>query len=68
MSVDFREEAGGKVLEIKLSGTLTREDYEHFVPEVDRLIRQHGTVRMLVQMHDFHGWSPARGGRTSSST
>ena len=60
MSVDFREEAGGKVLEIKLSGTLTREDYEHFVPEVDQLIRQHGTVRMLVQMHDFHGWSPGQ--------
>ena len=57
MSVDLREEAGGKVLEIKLSGTLTKEDYEHFVPEVDRLIRQHGKVRMLVQMHDFDGWS-----------
>ncbi len=57
MSVELREGAGGKVLEIKLSGTLTKEDYEHFVPEVDRLIRQHGTVRMLVQMHDFQGWS-----------
>jgi len=54
MSVDLREGGGGKVLEIKLSGTLTKEDYEHFVPEVDRLIRK---VRMLVQMHDFDGWS-----------
>jgi len=57
MSVDLREEAGGKVLGIKLSGHLTKEDYEHFVPVVERLIRQHGKVRMLVQMHDFHGWS-----------
>jgi hypothetical protein len=57
MSVTLQEEAGGKVLVVKLSGKLTKEDYERFVPEVERLVRQHGKVRMLVQMHDFHGWT-----------
>jgi hypothetical protein len=57
MSVDVRKEAGGKVLMIKLTGKLTRDDYEHFIPEVERLIEQHGRIRILVQMHDFHGWS-----------
>ncbi len=57
MSVDVREEAGGRILVIKLSGKLTKEDYEHFLPHVERLIRQHGKLRLLVQMHDFHGWS-----------
>ena len=57
MSVDLHEEADGKVLVVNLSGKLTKEDYQRFVPEVERLIKQHGTVRLLVQMHDFHGWT-----------
>ena len=57
MSVELRTEAGGEILVVKLSGKLTKEDYEEFVPEVERLIHQHGKVRMIVQMHDFHGWS-----------
>jgi hypothetical protein len=57
MSISLREEAGGKVLVIRLGGKLTSQDYERFVPEVERLIRRHGKVRMLIQMHDFHGWS-----------
>jgi flavodoxin len=68
MSVNVQEQAGGKVLVVNLGGKLTRDDYQHFVPEVDRLIRQHGKVCMLVRMHDFHGWTLGRCGRTSSST
>ena len=66
MSIDLQEEAGGKVLVAKLSGKLTKEDYERFVPEVERLIKQHGKIRMLVQMHDFHGWSTGHSGKTSN--
>jgi hypothetical protein len=57
MSVHLSEEAGGKVLTLDLSGKITAHDYEHFTPEIDRLIRQHTQIRMLVRMHDFHGWS-----------
>ena len=57
MSVEFHEEAAGKVLVVKLSGKLVKEDYARFVPEVERLIGEHGKLRMLVQMHDFHGWT-----------
>jgi hypothetical protein len=57
MAVELREEAGGKALVINLSGKLTKEDYEHFVPAVERLLKQHGKLRMLVRMHDFHGWT-----------
>jgi hypothetical protein len=57
MSVELREEAGGKIVIIRLTGKLRREDYQRFVPEVERLIRQHGKLRLLVQMHDFHGWT-----------
>lgn len=56
MAISLREEAGGRVLVIRLGGKLTKADYENFVPEIERLIRRHGKVRMLIQMHDFHGW------------
>jgi hypothetical protein len=57
MSVNFQEEAGGKCLLVQLIGKLTKEDYQHFVPAVERLIKQQGKVRVLVQMRDFHGWT-----------
>ena len=56
MSLHLHEEAGGKVLAIKLAGRLTKEVYESFVPEVERLIKVHAKVRMLVWMQDFRGW------------
>jgi hypothetical protein len=57
MAVDLQEDAGGKILVIKLTGKLTKEDYEHFVPKVEGLIKEHGKLRILVQMHDFQGWA-----------
>ncbi|HTR35771.1 MAG TPA: STAS/SEC14 domain-containing protein [Bryobacteraceae bacterium] len=57
MAIEMKETHGGKVLELQLTGKLAREDYEKFVPEVERLVERHGKIRMLVEMHDFHGWS-----------
>jgi len=50
------EKAGHRVLVIRASGKLSKEDYEHFLPEVERLIEQEGKIRLLFEMHDFHGW------------
>jgi hypothetical protein len=57
MSVELHEEAEGKVLVVTLTDKLTKADYQRFVPEVERLIQQHGKLRLLVQMRDFHGWT-----------
>lgn len=57
MTVALQSEKVGNVLEVRLSGRLTGEDYERFVPELERLIREQGKLRLLVRMHDFHGWS-----------
>jgi len=56
MAVQVNEENEGRVLIVHVSGKLTTEDYEHFVPEVERLVAKHGKIRMLFEMHDFHGW------------
>jgi hypothetical protein len=58
MAITLNELNEGRVLEVHLSGKLAKEDYEAFEPTVERLIRQHGKIRMQVELHDFHGWTP----------
>ena len=57
MSVELHEEAGGKILILTLSGKLTKEDYAHFTPAVERAVKDHGKIRILVNMRGFHGWN-----------
>ncbi|MCO6437576.1 MAG: STAS/SEC14 domain-containing protein [Phycisphaerae bacterium] len=56
MAVEIHERAEGRILEVPVTGKLSREDYERFVPELERRIQQFGKIRLLFQMHDFHGW------------
>ena len=57
MPIEVNEQDNGKVLDVKVTGRLTKDDYERFVPEVERLITKHRKLRVLFDMHDFHGWS-----------
>jgi len=59
MSVLWQEDQQSKVVEVSVSGKLTKEDYEQFVPVIERRIAEHGKLRLLVRMHDFHGWEAA---------
>ena len=47
----------GKLLHVKVTGKLTKEAYKDFVPVVDEQIGEHGKIRILFEMHDFHGWT-----------
>ena len=53
MSIQLNEENGGKILAVHVSGKLAKADYEHFVPEFERLVRQHGKLRLLFDMKHF---------------
>tara|TARA_B100001248_G_scaffold262528_2_gene259152 strand:+ start:12817 stop:13194 length:378 start_codon:yes stop_codon:yes gene_type:complete len=60
MSIDFKaielvEE--GKFVHLKISGKLEKQDYEMFVPEIDKQIEEQGKVNMLVELIDFNGWT-----------
>jgi hypothetical protein len=59
MSVALHHEVDGKVLNVRVSGKLTKADYEQFVPEFEKAISEHGKIRVLFEMVDFHGWSAA---------
>jgi hypothetical protein len=57
MAVEIQERANGKVLTVQATGKLTREDYDYFLPIVERLIREHGKLRILFDMKKFRGWT-----------
>ena len=44
---------------VLLGGKLTAEDYEDFVPAIEALIEERGSLRLLLEMRDFHGWEMA---------
>jgi len=55
--VAFFAESNSNVLKVSVSGKLTAEDYKLFVPEIERHIEEHGKIRILFEMRDFHGWT-----------
>jgi sporulation protein YlmC with PRC-barrel domain len=55
--VELRELHDGTLLAVRLTGKLVKDDYEQLLPVVERLVKQHGQIRMLVELHDFHGWT-----------
>jgi hypothetical protein len=49
--------SAGRVLEVRVTGKLTKEAYQKFVPAVDAQIKEYGKLRILFLMQDFHGWT-----------
>jgi hypothetical protein len=56
MAVEIKKQADD-FIHVVVSGRLTREDYEHFVPEIEAVIAERGKVRILFDMLGFHGWN-----------
>ena len=51
--------SSGDTLGFHVSGKLTDRDYqEMFVPELEKAVEQWGTINLLLEMEDFHGWDP----------
>jgi hypothetical protein len=57
MPIQLHEKNEGKTLAVHVSGKLIKDDYDHFVPEFDRLVALHGKLRVLFDMSEFHGWT-----------
>ncbi len=59
MSADIIQATQENLFEIRISGKLTEEDYEEFLPEIEALIEKQGKIRVLVELRDFEGWDAA---------
>ncbi len=56
MTVEIEQFGNGKILLVRVTGQLDKQDYERFAPEVERLVEQHGKVRVMLETNDFQGW------------
>ena len=52
------DQGEGKLIGLKVSGKLLHEDYQEFVPLLEKLIEAYGSIRCLIEMTDFHGIEP----------
>ena len=48
------EDSQGNILAYEAIGDITKEDYDQLEPEVKILAEEHGEVRMLIDMTQFH--------------
>ncbi|MBK9576518.1 MAG: STAS/SEC14 domain-containing protein [Fibrobacterota bacterium] len=56
MSIQFHHENIGKILVVQVSGMVTKGDYDIFLPEFERLVREFGKLRLLFDMTKLTGW------------
>lgn len=56
MPIQTSEEGGGTILVVHVVGKLVSADYGQFIAEFERLLREHGKLRVLFDMTGFHGW------------
>jgi hypothetical protein len=54
--IQLDDDNDGKILDIHVSGKLSKADYEHFVAEFERILGRQGKLRVLFDMSGFHGW------------
>jgi len=57
--IELEENSWENILTMRLSGKLTKEDYERLVPEIERMMMTHDKIRILVELDNFHGWTAA---------
>ena len=58
MAVKQHQGLDNHVVTFHASGKLTKQDYHHFTRIVDRLIKEHGFIRIIFEMRAFNGWKP----------
>lgn len=49
-------ESTGNIIGVRVSGELTEADYDRLVPSLEARVREHGPLRILFLMEDWHGW------------
>ena len=57
MSYSIHLHAEDNLLEVELTGKLTKELYQELEPVVEDQIKAAGKLRLLVVMRDFAGWT-----------
>jgi len=59
MPLDIEVQAEDKTVAVRASGRPSQADYQAFVPELERLIREHGRIRVLFALDGLQPWDLA---------
>jgi SpoIIAA-like len=53
--IEILDQSTRDVFAMRVSGKILHQDYQHFVPSVEKRIEEHGSVRCYIEMFEFHG-------------
>lgn len=56
-AIKIAETSHANIVKLKITGTLTTEDYALIVGELENRIDKFNKIRLLIELHDFHGWT-----------
>lgn len=55
--IEVEHSRSGDVITLRVSGTLTRADYDVALPEIENaMVLAKGPLKMVIRLEDFHGW------------
>jgi len=58
MTIELKEDTARQdIIIVHLRGKISKEDYQRLAPLVEEKLQAHDKARMLVEMHEFHGWT-----------
>lgn len=58
MPMTLDEQTYPGIVALHASGTLEKADFDRTKPELDRVAKTSGPVRLLCNLDDFQGWTP----------
>lgn len=53
--IEVMSRSTDKVLGVHVSGKLLHQDYQQFIPMLEKMIVEYGSVRCVIEMTDVHG-------------
>ncbi len=54
--IETIETGSPKVVGFRFCGKLHDGDYQQFAPKMETILTAEGSVRLFIQLDDFHGW------------
>jgi hypothetical protein len=55
--IQVEKTASGTLVTIKVKEKLDKDDYALFVPMIESQMQKGSPVRLLIELHDFKGWT-----------
>ena len=55
--IQVEETPVGKIVTLTIKEKLRKKDYEEFVPQLEQLMQSGDKIRLVVELHNFQGWT-----------